>query len=63
MTLEKLFRLKYELLARAENHRDLPEMSDDEVRAFHRGFDAALEAFFREALPELLEPEPGKKSA
>ncbi len=61
MTLEKLFRLKYDLLARREKSFELTGQA--EAEAYRRGFDQALEEFFREALSEVLETETEKKSA
>ncbi len=63
MNLEKLFRLKYELLARREKSLELKAPDSAVAEAYRQGFDQALEEFFREVLSEVLETETEKKSA
>jgi hypothetical protein len=63
MTLEKLFRLKYELIARREKSLEISAPASPEAEVYRRGFDQALEEFFRGALNEVLEDETEKKSA
>lgn len=63
MTLEKLFHLKYELIARREKSLEITAPASPEAEAYRRGFDQALEEFFRSALSEVLENDTEKKSA
>ncbi len=61
MTLEKLFRIKYELLDRKEKSLKISDPILREAEAFRRGYDQAVEEFFREALHEVLENEAEEK--
>lgn len=60
MELERLFKLKYELLEKLDS---LEGVSQEEKELFRRGYEAAINAFFLHSLEVVLDPEMMKKSA